>query len=45
MGIDELATKEVIKQVLLGAPYVGEKSPSLSPRKLSDNVSEKANLS
>ncbi|KAG6473224.1 hypothetical protein ZIOFF_067137 [Zingiber officinale] len=37
MGIDELATKEVIKQVLLGAPYVGEKSPSWSPRKLSDN--------
>ncbi|XP_042443310.1 pantothenate kinase 1-like [Zingiber officinale] len=41
MGIDELATKEVIKQVLLGAPYVGEKSPSWSPKKLSDNLRQK----
>lgn len=39
MGIDDLATKEVIKQVLLGAPYIGGKSLSLSPQQLYNNVS------
>ncbi|WOK91944.1 pantothenate kinase 1-like [Canna indica] len=38
MGIDDLATKEVMKQVLLGAPYIGgKKSASLSPTNLYNN--------
>ncbi|CAL9090342.1 unnamed protein product [Musa acuminata var. zebrina] len=38
MGIDDFATKEVMKQVLLGAPYIGGNSPSsYSPRQIFNN--------
>lgn len=45
MGIDDFATKEVMKQVLLGAPYIGGNSPSsYSPRQIFNNVSDETEL-
>lgn len=38
MGIDDLAAQEVMKQVLLGAPYTGGKA-SLPLRQLYESVS------
>lgn len=41
MGINDLAAQEVMKQVLLGAPYTGRKPPSLPQTQLYQNIDEK----
>lgn len=39
MGIDGLAEHEVIREVLLGAPYTGGQFPSIPPTEQCDSVS------
>jgi len=38
MGIDSLAAHEVIREVLLGAPYTGQFPPSLPVTEQQENV-------